>query len=51
MVRRLGSARTPVNGERSGKTDLVIACANGVAAAFKAIDEDRARPPDDGKRD
>jgi hypothetical protein len=30
-----------------GKTELEIACANGVAAAFKAIDEGRARWADE----
>ena len=32
-------------GERGGKAELVIACANGVTAAFKAIDAERASPP------
>ena len=32
-------------GERGGKAELVIACANGVTAAFKGIDAERASPP------
>jgi hypothetical protein len=31
-------------GERGGKTELVIACASGVAAASTAIDAERTRP-------
>jgi hypothetical protein len=30
-----------------GKSDLVIACAEGVASAFAAIDAERARPSDE----
>jgi hypothetical protein len=36
-----------VDAGQHGKTELVIACANGVAAAFKAIDDEFARPMDE----
>jgi len=35
-----------VDAEQHGKSELLIACANGVAATFRAIDEERAKPTD-----
>ena len=36
-----------IDAEKRGNTESLIACAEGVASTFKAIDEERARPGDE----